>query len=257
MHRDGVRRYIHLTLSWCCGRLRAPWSRRPPSRSASASNPSIEDSASLSQAKNLSRDRSKLWREFIAECSSFPRLMMLGGRGRKKADRWTSTATTWLLPNTDDIADARPSDVTRNQKLTRSDDVDFATFDSITFYQTLQLIRSITHSIRGLYLTDLVFKLLYRWLIVSVIFFTRVVSSCWYTAINFWVSWLKSSIWCLYWCNSAWKDWNEGQRRRREEGGRRINEQRRLVVWLARLALVFYEKGGNFFHLIPPAEISS
>lgn len=72
-----LRERDNLTLSWCCGRLSAPWSRRPPSRSASASNPSIEDSASLNQAKNLSRDRSKLWSEFIAECSSFPRLMML------------------------------------------------------------------------------------------------------------------------------------------------------------------------------------
>lgn len=72
-----LRERDNLTLSWCCGRLSAPWSRRPPSRSASASNPSIEDSASLNQAKNLSSDRSKLWSEFIAECSSFPRLMML------------------------------------------------------------------------------------------------------------------------------------------------------------------------------------
>lgn len=72
-----LRERDNLTLSWCCGRLSAPWSRRPPSRSASASNPSIEDSASLNQAKNLSRDRSKLWSEFIAECRSFPRLMML------------------------------------------------------------------------------------------------------------------------------------------------------------------------------------
>lgn len=76
LSRD-LRERDNLTLSWCCGRLSAPWSRRPPSRSASASNPSIEDSASLNQAKNLSRDRSKLWSEFIAECSSFPRLMML------------------------------------------------------------------------------------------------------------------------------------------------------------------------------------
>lgn len=134
---DRVRTYIRLTLSWCCGRLRAPWSRRPPSRSASASNPSIEDSASLSQAKNLSRDRSKLWREFIAECSSFPRLMMLGKRSGSlnvyQPD--SSTKYGWYR--------GRDRPTWREIKVTRSDDEDFATYDSIPFYQALQSIKEI------------------------------------------------------------------------------------------------------------------
>lgn len=65
------------TLSWWRGCRRRPGSLRPPSRSVSASTHSIEDSASDSHARNLSNDRSKLCREFIAEWSSFPRLMML------------------------------------------------------------------------------------------------------------------------------------------------------------------------------------
>lgn len=40
----------------------------------------------------------------------------------------------------------------------------------------------------------------------SVIRLIRDVSSDGYTAINFCVSWLNSSMWCLYWCSSAWKD---------------------------------------------------
>lgn len=52
-------------------------------------------------------------------------------------------------------------------------------------------------------------RLLYRWLICSVAFLIRLVSSSWQTAISFCVSWLNSSTCCLYWCSSAWYACNQ------------------------------------------------
>lgn len=45
--------------------------------SNSASIVSIDDSASDNHPKKLSKDLSKFCKEFIAECNTFPRLIML------------------------------------------------------------------------------------------------------------------------------------------------------------------------------------
>lgn len=45
--------------------------------SSSASIVSIDDSASDNHPKKLSNDLSKFCKEFIAECNTFPRLIML------------------------------------------------------------------------------------------------------------------------------------------------------------------------------------